>query len=272
MKQRTMVMYVEISCFVACLAGWILICSTLATEYWSYSEVGGIVLTTSNFYSNLWMDCVSDSSGVSDCKYYPSMLGLSVFLHVCRALSVISVILGFWATVLTLIGMKCTKIGGSVQTNATIAFAASMTFLASGLSGLIVYSWWGDRVRKEFLDPNYNAQKFEIGAAVFIGWGGSCLMITSASVMAFFTGREAVFSTRAKKTQRGPSSYATTRTRRTYMLPGSSKQISGPTLFTGKLPAISMSRVLQGTRAVRPASRISMTPGSLAQTSMDSFV
>lgn len=76
MKYRTVVMYMEIGCFVSCLCGWILVCSTLPTEYWTFSEVGSVVLTTGNYYSNLWRDCVSDTTGVSDCKDYPSMLAL----------------------------------------------------------------------------------------------------------------------------------------------------------------------------------------------------
>lgn len=76
MKYRTVVMYMEIGCLVSCLCGWILVCSTLPTEYWTFSEVGSIVLTTSNYYSNLWRDCISDTTGVSDCKDYPSMLAL----------------------------------------------------------------------------------------------------------------------------------------------------------------------------------------------------
>uniref|UniRef100_A0A4W6DIW5 Claudin n=1 Tax=Lates calcarifer TaxID=8187 RepID=A0A4W6DIW5_LATCA len=132
MKYRTVVMYMEIGCFVTCLCGWILVCSTLPTEYWTFSEVGSIVLTTSNYYSNLWMDCISDTTGVSDCKYYPSMLALPAFLHVCRALAVCSVIFGFFGGVLTLIGMKCTKIGGSELANARVTFAGAMTYLVSG--------------------------------------------------------------------------------------------------------------------------------------------
>lgn len=73
---RTVIMYVEIGCFLSCVCGWILICSTLPTEYWNFSEVGDAVLTTVNYFSNLWMDCVSDTTGVSDCKNYPSMLAL----------------------------------------------------------------------------------------------------------------------------------------------------------------------------------------------------
>lgn len=76
MNYRAVVMYMEIGGFVSCLCGWVLVCSTLPTEYWTFSEVGTIVLTTGNYYSNLWRDCVSDTTGVSDCKDYPSMLAL----------------------------------------------------------------------------------------------------------------------------------------------------------------------------------------------------
>lgn len=56
----------------------------------------------------------------------------SVFLHVCRALAIGSVGLGFWGSVLTLIGMKCTKIGGSEVANARVTLAAGFTYMASG--------------------------------------------------------------------------------------------------------------------------------------------
>ncbi len=57
---------------------------------------------------------------------------LSVFLHACRALAVCAVITGFFGGVLTLIGMKCTKIGGSEIANARVTFAGGITYLVSG--------------------------------------------------------------------------------------------------------------------------------------------
>ncbi|XP_029306487.1 claudin-10 [Cottoperca gobio] len=230
MKYRTLVMYMEIGCFVSCLCGWILVCSTLPTEYWTFSEVGSIVLTTSNYYSNLWKDCISDTTGVSDCKDYPSMLALPAFLHACRALAVCAVITGFFGGVLTLIGMKCTKIGGSEIANARVTFAGGITYLVSGFCGMITYSWWANRLVTEFLDPNFRAQKFEIGAAVFIGWGGSILLLSGATVMTYFSGKEGL--PRSPERPRRPATYATARTRRTYMLPASSSRVTvRPPLF-----------------------------------------
>ncbi|XP_075951119.1 claudin-10 [Anarhichas minor] len=231
MNYRTVVMYMEIGCFVSCLCGWILVCSTLPTEYWTFSEVGTVVLTTSNYYSNLWRDCVSDTTGVSDCKDYPSMLALPAFLHACRALAVCSVITGFFGGVLTLVGMKCTKIGGSEIANARVTFAGGITYLVSGFCGMITYSWWGNRVVSEFLDESFRAQKFELGAAVFIGWGGSVLLLSGGTVLTYFSGKEGLPKTSSARPRR-PATYATARTRRTYMLPGSSSRVTlGPPLF-----------------------------------------
>uniref|UniRef100_A0A668ADH5 Claudin n=1 Tax=Myripristis murdjan TaxID=586833 RepID=A0A668ADH5_9TELE len=159
-------MYMEIGCFVVSVCGWILVCSTMPTEIWTWSEVDSIVLTASNYFSNLWKDCISDSTGVSDCKGIPSMLALNWDIHMCRALIITSIILGFFRSILVLVGMKCTKIGGSEIANARVPLA-------------------------EFQDPNFKAQKFEIGVGVFTGWGGSTLLLEVLFAVAL-QGRKAV--------------------------------------------------------------------------------
>uniref|UniRef100_A0A1A8G4A5 Uncharacterized protein n=1 Tax=Nothobranchius korthausae TaxID=1143690 RepID=A0A1A8G4A5_9TELE len=58
MKYRTVVMYMEIGCFVSCLCGWILVCSTLPTEYWSFSE--------KSFQQNLWTCVLRHGSHQTD--------------------------------------------------------------------------------------------------------------------------------------------------------------------------------------------------------------
>ncbi|XP_074550614.1 claudin-10-like [Halichoeres trimaculatus] len=190
MSYRTVVMYMEIGCFVVCVCGWILVCSTMPTEIWTWSEVDSIVLTTSNYFSNLWKDCISDSTGVSDCKGIPSMLALHWEIHFCRALIIISIILSFFGSILVLVGMKCTKIGGTELANARVTFAGGMNYLIGGMCSMVAFSYYGNKIRAEFQDPLFKAQKFEIGVGVFIGWAGSTLLVVGGLIYSIFAGRE----------------------------------------------------------------------------------
>lgn len=54
------------------------------------------------------------------------------YIHLCRSLVIISIILGFFGSILALVGMKCTKLGGSEIMNARVTFAAGMNYLLSG--------------------------------------------------------------------------------------------------------------------------------------------
>ncbi|KAK7882504.1 hypothetical protein WMY93_028678 [Mugilogobius chulae] len=190
MNYRTVVMYMEIGCFVICVAGWILVCSTMPTEIWTWSEVDSIVLTTSNYFSNLWKDCISDSTGVSDCKGIPSMLALNWDIHMCRALIIISIILSFFGSILVLVGMKCTKIGGSELVNAKVSFAGGINYFVSGMCSMVAFSFYGNKIRSEFQDPTFRAQRFEIGVGVFIGWGGSTLLVVGGLIISIILAKE----------------------------------------------------------------------------------
>lgn len=52
-----------------------------------------------------------------------------------------AVCLGFFGAVFGLVGMKCTKIGGSDQTKAKIACLAGLIFILSGKYTLFLYVW-----------------------------------------------------------------------------------------------------------------------------------
>ncbi|XP_019897803.1 claudin-10a isoform X2 [Esox lucius] len=170
-------MTAEIVAFILTMSGWILVSSTLPTDYWKVSSVDGTVITTATFWSNLWKTCVTDSTGVSNCKDFPSMLALDAYIQVCRALMIASVCLGFFGAVLALVGMKCTRIGGSQTAKARLAGLSGIHFILNGLCSLTACSLYARRITSEFFDPLFFAQKFELGAALFIGWAGSVLCI-----------------------------------------------------------------------------------------------
>ncbi|XP_061579417.1 claudin-10-like [Cololabis saira] len=242
MGYRTAVMYMEIGCFVVCVTGWILVCSTMPTEIWTWSEVGSIVLTTSNYFSNLWKDCISDSTGVSDCKGIPSLLALNWDIHMCRALIIICIILAFFGSILILVGMKCTKIGGSEITNAKITFAGGMNYLIGGMSSMVAFSYYGNKIRAEFQDSAYVEQKFEIGVGVFIGWGGSTLLVAGGLVCSILAGREACSSS--------PETYpAYQYPDYTYVPPKTSLMSSAPSEISGSKNSRSSGRSIPSSRS-----------------------
>lgn len=93
----------EIIAFLFTISGWILISSTIPTDYWKVSSVDGTVITTATFWSNLWKTCVTDSTGVSNCKDFPSMLALDgtlllTFVDFCIfLLNGLNVFVSYWS-------------------------------------------------------------------------------------------------------------------------------------------------------------------------------
>ncbi|XP_041921606.1 claudin-10-like isoform X1 [Alosa sapidissima] len=178
-------MVTEIVAFMLSTSGWVLVSSTLPTDYWKVSSLDGTVITTATYWSNLWKTCVTDSTGVSNCKDFPSMLALDGYIQACRGLMISAICLGFFGSVFALIGMKCTRIGGTDQVKARIAFFAGFNFILAGLCSLSACSLYAHKITSEFFDPMYIAQKYELGAALFIGWGGSALCILGGVVLCF---------------------------------------------------------------------------------------
>ncbi|XP_078259160.1 claudin-10a [Rhinoraja longicauda] len=183
-------MTIEIVAFVISVSGFILISSTLPTDYWKVSSIDGTVITTATFWANLWKTCVTDSTGVSNCKDFPSMLALDAYIQVCRGLTIAAVCLGFFGCIFSLVGMKCTKVGGSESIKGKITFFAGMLFILSGLSSIIAFSWYANRITAQFFDPMIVEQKFELGAALFIGWAGSSLSLLGGMIFCFSLSNE----------------------------------------------------------------------------------
>nr|XP_004570507.2 claudin-10-like [Maylandia zebra] len=201
-------MATEITAFFLTISGWILVSSTLPTDYWKVSSVDGTVITTATFWSNLWKTCVTDSTGVSNCKDFPSMLALDAYIQVCRGLMIAAVSLGFFGAILALVGMKCTKIGGSKTTKAWLTVLSGFHFILSGLCCMTACSIYARRITADFFDPLFVAQKFELGAALFIGWAGSVLCILGGLI--FCLSLSEGFSIRAEYSYSGAASFPTT--------------------------------------------------------------
>ncbi|XP_074446848.1 claudin-15-like isoform X2 [Larus michahellis] len=134
------------------------------------------VITTSTLFENLWKSCAEDSTGVSNCREFDSMLALPAHIQACRALMITSILLGFIASVLTLLGLKCTKVGLSDEEGKMkFAVTGGFLFILGGLCSMVAISWYAAMVTAQFFDPLFAGTKYELGDALYLGWAGSLL-------------------------------------------------------------------------------------------------
>ncbi|XP_008944312.1 PREDICTED: claudin-15-like [Merops nubicus] len=174
----------EIVGFLLCLVGWAIIGATLPNKYWKVSSIHGTVITTSTLYENLWKTCAEDSTGVSNCRDFDTMLALPAHIQACRALMITSILLGFLAAVLSLLGLKCTNIGLSDE-DAKMKFAATggFLFIFGGLCSMVAVSWYAAMVTAQFFDKYFAGTKYELGDALYLGWAGSVLYILGGTLL-----------------------------------------------------------------------------------------
>ncbi|KAK1787625.1 hypothetical protein P4O66_016116 [Electrophorus voltai] len=171
--------------FLLGFLSWVMVGVAVPNRYWKVSTVNGNVITTSTIYENLWMSCATDSTGVHNCREFPSLLALSGYVQASRALMIASIVLGTFGLIATLVGMHCSKIGGeNYVLKGRIAALGGVFFILQGLCTMIAVSWYASNITREFFDPLYPGTKFEIGEGLYIGWcsatlallGGCCLL------------------------------------------------------------------------------------------------
>nr|KAF6377583.1 claudin 19 [Myotis myotis] len=102
-----------------------------------------------------------------------------------RALMVVAVLLGFVAMILSVVGMKCTRVGDSNPiAKGRIAISGGALFLLAGLCTLTAVSWYATLVTQEFFNPStpVNA-RYEFGPALFVGWAAAGLAMLGGSFL-----------------------------------------------------------------------------------------
>ncbi|XP_061648108.1 claudin-10-like isoform X6 [Phyllopteryx taeniolatus] len=103
--------------------------ATVSNE-WKATSRASSVITATWVLQGLWHNCAGNAIGALHCRPHHTILNLDGYIQACRGLMIAAVCLGFFGTVFALVGMKCTKIGGSDKSKARIAcFAARNLFI-----------------------------------------------------------------------------------------------------------------------------------------------
>lgn len=175
---------VETTGFLMVLVGWLVTGAALANDYWKISSVSGSVIISQRQFENLWHSCAENSAGIAECRDFETILGLPVHVQACRALMIISLLLGLGAMIVSLLGLKCIKIGSSTdESKAKMAVTGGILSALGGLSCMIAASWYAFRVVEEFHNPLFAGVRFEMGAGLYMAWGGASLGIIGGALL-----------------------------------------------------------------------------------------
>ncbi|MBN3299549.1 claudin-like protein ZF-A9 [Amia ocellicauda] len=165
--------------------GWLGVIVACVLPLWRVTAfTGNNIVTAQVFWEGLWMSCAVQSTGQMQCKVYDSMLALSQDLQASRALLVIGILVGVVGLLASVVGGKCTKCMEGGSTKARVTLMSGVLFLVAGLLCLVPPCWSANRIIRDFYDPLVSQeQKRELGAAIFICWASSGLLLTGGSLL-----------------------------------------------------------------------------------------
>lgn len=165
---------------VLCLVGWAGIIISCLLPMWRVTAfVGSTIVTAETIWEGIWMTCVVQSTGYIQCKPYESLLALSADLQAARALTTLAITVGGVGLILAFIGGKCTRFLDEEKNSmkGKVALAAGAVLIVTGILLLIPTSWAAGAIVRRFYSTSIDAQRREIGACLYIGWGASILLI-----------------------------------------------------------------------------------------------
>ncbi|XP_068456247.1 claudin-4-like [Clinocottus analis] len=165
--------------------GFIIAIVTCALPMWKVTAfVGANIITAQTITEGLWMNCVTQSTGQMQCKIYDSMLALPRELQASRAMMIIAIILGVLGVLISIVGAKCTNCIEDEPSKAKVMIIAGIFFVLGGLLVLIPVSWTASVIIQDFYNTLLtNAQRRELGASLYIGWGAAALLLIGGAML-----------------------------------------------------------------------------------------
>ncbi|XP_069002287.1 claudin-like protein ZF-A89 [Embiotoca jacksoni] len=163
--------------------GTILICGLPMWKVTAF--VGSNIITSQVFWEGLWMNCVIQSTGHSQCKAYDSILALPQDLQASRALICVSIAVGVVAIGLTVVGARYTNFfRDDWRTKVNVGVAGGVVFILAGLLCIIPVSWSAYSIITGFYNPVATAERRgELGASIYVGWASGALLVIGGGVL-----------------------------------------------------------------------------------------
>ncbi|XP_066565908.1 claudin-18-like isoform X2 [Amia ocellicauda] len=155
-------------------------------DQWSTQDRFDDPVTAVYNYKGLWRTCGTQSSGLTECRPYFTILGLPGSFQAVRALMIVGIVLGAIGVLIAIFALKCIKMGSMEDTaKANMTLTAGIMFILGGICAIAGVSVFANLIVTNFmfLTPQvaYGGSvqvRYTFGNALFVGWvGGAVLMV-----------------------------------------------------------------------------------------------
>ncbi|KAL4647744.1 claudin-8-like [Arapaima gigas] len=148
--------------------------------------IGENIIVMETRWEGLWMNCYRQANIQMQCKVYDSLLYLPPELQAARGLMCSAVALAVVGLLVALAGMPWVSwIQDNKQAKSIILVIAGTMLCLSSLCVLIPVSWTGHNIIRDFYNPLLlNAQRRELGDALYIGWVTAGFLAASGLIFA----------------------------------------------------------------------------------------
>ncbi|XP_072851952.2 claudin-18 isoform X1 [Pogona vitticeps] len=160
-----------------------------AMDAWSTQDLYDNPVTAVFQYQGLWRSCVSQSSGLTECRPYFTILGLPAMFQAVRALMIVGIVLGAFGLLVAIISLKCLRMGNMEDSaKGKMTLTAGIMCIVGGLCAICGVSVFANMLVTNFWMSTAGmyqqgmmqtlTTRYTFGAALFVGWvaGGLALV------------------------------------------------------------------------------------------------
>ncbi|XP_040057110.2 claudin-10 [Gasterosteus aculeatus] len=174
---------IQVLGFLISSLGWVFVLCTMAMDFWRTSQLGGqggsFIIKVAWYWSNLWKDCYTDSTAVTNCRDFPVLWSVKPFVQAVRGLLMCGLTLGFVAVILCFVGMECTYIGGAQKIKDKLLLAGALFHIAGCVSDVSAYCLYINRVARTAFAGRVGpgVLRYDLGPPIFLGLVGCFLIL-----------------------------------------------------------------------------------------------
>ncbi|XP_069474137.1 claudin-18 isoform X2 [Ambystoma mexicanum] len=172
-------------------------------DMWSTQDLYSNPVTTTFQYQGLWLSCVKQSTGFTQCRPYFTILGLPAMFQAVRALMIVGIVLAAIGLLIAIVSLKCLRIGSMEDSaKAKLTLISGIMFILAGLCAIIGVSVFANMLVTNFWMTTVSMYgnsavsgmsggaglpslqtRYTFGSALFVGWVAGGLTMVGGIMM-----------------------------------------------------------------------------------------